>query len=99
MPMGRTAARPEAARCVAVYERGTSWTITGPYADDNLDGPYTASSAPSYWAARLHAARWKASIVLALMGRHNARTIAAVYHAPGPHNVRALVDYALGDAP
>lgn len=97
MTMSKTAAIRTASQSVSISGRKTSWTVYGPYHDDQPSGPSTEISADSYNKAVAIAACKKARIALALMGRLNDDTKTAVEwaHYNGDNDMRSLVNAGL----
>ena len=99
--LSKTAAIKESKGSVSIYGARTSWTIVGPYRDNEPGGPTTESRADSYPKARLIATTWRARVALALMGKldHEAAyaidVAAAEYWAD--HSVEALLQAGIDD--
>ena len=86
-----------AGRYVSISGSKTSWTVYGPWKDDDVHGPSTAINADSYYHARDIAVLKKARIALALMGRltDDMRTAVDWEHYQGCRNTAKLVAAAL----
>jgi hypothetical protein len=96
--ISKTAAIRESAGCVSIHGAGTSWRVIGPYRDSDPSGPYTERTATSYPQARSIATRWRASVVLALMGRLTDDTSYAVECSAadrGISDLRGILNLAL----
>ena len=91
--MNKTDALRRASRAVSIWGRGTSWTISCPWDYADVSGPSTELNCDSYAKARRAAARIRAGIALALMGRYTDDSAYALDMHAG--SARELVNKAL----
>lgn len=99
--LSKTAAIAQATRCVDMWGSGTSWTINGPYHDDDPSGPSTDVTADSYHKARIIRARWTARVAVALMDLPSDPELDIERYFDDwstAKNVRDAVDYAIEQA-
>ena len=80
--MSKTAAIKMARQYGRIWGGGTSWTVIGPYRDDDPNGPYTELHRQDFVTARRDLTTWRASIALYAMlpdyDPENGYTIAEV---------------------
>ena len=100
--MTKTAAIAIARRHCAIWGRGTSWTVSGPYYHHQPAGPSTEHQCSSYRQAVAIRTAWRAHIALALLVDDVDDYYAAVWaideavrETHGPRTLAALVDIGL----
>jgi hypothetical protein len=91
--MNKTEALARASRAVSIWGQGTSWTVSCPWDRADVGGPSTTINCDSYAKARHAAARIRAGIALALMGRYTYESAYALDMHAG--RARELVNKAL----
>jgi len=91
--MSKTEALKRASRAVSMWGQGTNWTICCPWDRADVGGPSTTINCDSYAKARHAAARIRAGIALALMGRYTDDCAYALDMHAG--SARDLVNKAL----
>ena len=109
--MTKTAAIAIARRHCAIWGRGTSWTVSGPYYHHRPTGPSTEHQCSSYARAVAIRTVWRARIALALMLEPNADVAnadvdyaarwaidEAIHDTHGPRTLPALVKIGLAAA-
>lgn len=104
--MTKTAALALARRHCAIWGRGTSWTVSGPYYYSQLTGPTTESQCSSYSRAVAIRTTWRANIAIALLiesdvdADYAARCAIeeAMHETHGPRTLAALVNVGLAAA-
>lgn len=106
--MTKTAAIAAARQHCAIWGRGTSWTVSGPYYHSQPDGPTTEHQCSSYARAVAIRTTWRARIAISLLINPDLHAwfaarcaIDEVMHDPytrGPRTLAALVDIGLAAA-
>ena len=103
--MTKTAAIAIARSRCAIYGRGTSWTVSGPYYHNQPAGPTAENHCSSYSRAVAIRTAWRASIAISLLigpdahAEYEARCAIdeAMRETHGPRTLAALINIGLAE--